>query len=505
VNSGRGEGLWSRFLAHAAHARAKPTFDAEEREFRKSVAERVRAALDGAEAGSDWLTTFEALAAPVRWETGAPENFANWTQYRWLMDWARSDVESLRFALSEFRAGDIDPPTRFARFVERAGSWDETGAAARPAALLAVGSRLNFALDPSALPVVRRKAFRQLERTLGVGTPPADDLTAEYRWHLSFADSLKERFQAAGIPIRDMIDVESLMLIANQQRVLWEQDDSPAAAGTHAPETSTPETYLAACAIYRDEGPYLREWVEFHRLVGIERFFLYDNGSSDDHLEVLGPYLACGMVELRPWQGLPTQHDAYDDCLERQRSRCRWIAFLDLDEFVFSPTGEPLPEILTDYEQWPGVAINWAMFGPSGHRTKPDGLVIENYLQRIDTPVNRHVKSIVDPRRALACRTAHSFDYDRGLAIDENHYPLTGGRTNSVSFARLRVNHYYTKSEEEFARKLGQRRADTGAVRTSLLDCADCTEQHDETITAYLPALRAAIEAVESGRELPAV
>ena len=42
------------------------------------------------------------------------------------------------------------------------------------------------------------------------------------------------------------------------------------------PRRETPH-YLAICAIYRDEAPYLREWIEFHRLVGVEHFFLYDN------------------------------------------------------------------------------------------------------------------------------------------------------------------------------------------------------------------------------------
>ena len=57
---------------------------------------------------------------------------------------------------------------------------------------------------------------------------------------------------------------------------------------------SSARTYLGVCAIYRDEGPYLREWIELHRLVGVERFFLYDNGSSDDHLEILAPYRKTG-------------------------------------------------------------------------------------------------------------------------------------------------------------------------------------------------------------------
>ena len=72
----------------------------------------------------------------------------------------------------------------------------------------------------------------------------------------------------------------------------------------------TPSNYLAVCAIYRDEGPYLREWVEFHRLAGVERFYLYDNGSTDEHEEVLRPYVEEGLVELNPWPIHPAQIQA---------------------------------------------------------------------------------------------------------------------------------------------------------------------------------------------------
>ena len=42
--------------------------------------------------------------------------------------------------------------------------------------------------------------------------------------------------------------------------------------------------YLSVCAIYRDEAHYLAEWIEFHRLVGVERFFLYNNGDREAQL-----------------------------------------------------------------------------------------------------------------------------------------------------------------------------------------------------------------------------
>ena len=52
--------------------------------------------------------------------------------------------------------------------------------------------------------------------------------------------------------------------------------------------------YLSVCAIYKNEARYLAEWLEFHLLAGVEHFFLYNNDSTDDHREVLAPYLRAG-------------------------------------------------------------------------------------------------------------------------------------------------------------------------------------------------------------------
>ena len=260
--------------------------------------------------------------------------------------------------------------------------------------------------------------------------------------------------------------------------------------------------YLAVCAIYRNEGPYLREWVEFHRLVGVEKFFLYDNNSTDDHREQLAPYVADGCVEVRPWPDKPGQITAYAHCLETRRDQSRWIAFIDLDEFLFSPTLAPLPGILADYEQHPGVVVNWAVFGSSGHQTPPDGLVIENYLwrNRDDGGNNHNVKSIVDPRRTLRSTgvNPHSFTYTDGFAVNEQGRPLDRkpfGVTDDVSFARLRVNHYYIKSEEQWLAKRSAPMANSGVPRALPPERADRFTARDETITAYAPAVKDAMAA----------
>jgi hypothetical protein len=258
---------------------------------------------------------------------------------------------------------------------------------------------------------------------------------------------------------------------------------------------------LSICTLYRDEAPYLREWIEFHRLVGVDRFFLYDNGSVDDHREMLAPYVESGLVVLHEWPESPGQLSAYRHTLNQHRDESRWVAFIDVDEFLFSPTGEPVPDVLADFEAFPGVVVNTVTFGTAGHRTKPAGLVIESYLRRGVRPdVNTWIKTIADPARvAKTTPSNHWFVYTEGFAVDENKRPLEkGSQTEVASFSRLRINHYWMKSEEEWRRKLARPMAHSGKPRRFTepamvrMDQEFCAVE-DRTITRYLPALREAL------------
>ena len=140
--------------------------------------------------------------------------------------------------------------------------------------------------------------------------------------------------------------------------------------------------YLSVCAIYKNEARYLAEWLEFHLLAGVEHFFLYNNDSTDDHREVLAPYLHAGVVTLTDWPDSPAQIPAYNHCLETNRHDWRWIAFIDLDEFLFSPRMVPVGQVLAGHEDLPAVAALWMIFGTSDHKTPPPGLVVENYTWR---------------------------------------------------------------------------------------------------------------------------
>jgi glycosyl transferase family 92 len=506
----KGTELWNRFLAHASRARGKPTFDAEERDPKLQVAEQLRLALTAAKERGDWS---EAVLAALR--EGELSNLTSKGHRRWFKAWASADPESLRGALAAFLEPATKPEERLASFDGCATEVEAKGVAAeQPGTALVLGSLFNFAIDPESLPLVRPWHFAKLEQILGFGPTPEAAASA-YPEHLAFARLVRSRMEASGLAVRDMIDVQSLVFIAALEQDFWAGDrvyivgesrkGEPARRGGGAGSGS--KSYLSVCALYRNEAPYLREWIEFHRLVGVERFFLYDNLSSDEHLDALAPYLEDGIVTLHRWEAsLPRQPDIYEHCLKEHGRDSRWIAFIDLDEFVFSPSGRPLPEVLIDFEQWPGIGVNWAVFGTSGHRTKPAGLVTENYLMRVDAPANRFIKSIVDPSRVTGCVTAHHFAYESLLTMDENHYPIHDLRTKSVSRSRVRVNHYVTKSEAEALSKLGRGAGWEHSQRWRDSKLEDSYPQElDKAITAYLPALREALAATAARKPDPSL
>ena len=289
--------------------------------------------------------------------------------------------------------------------------------------------------------------------------------------------------------------------------------------------------YLSICAIFKDEARYLREWIEFHRLVGVERFFLYDDHSSDGGREAVTPWVSEGLVSVSDCP-IPLREGgqgwAYADALRRARRLTRWLAFIDVDEFLFSPGGTPLPEVLRDYEQHPGVVVNWQVYGSSGLTVKPDGLVIESFVKRarMQWVRNRRIKSIVDPTRAVRPIGPHFFEYaDGALAVTEGHepvrvisvdpwtrrmrrglsrlplietdpYAIRRSSVKQVSVGRLRLNHYAVRSRQEFEQKTARHGSSRLAPRYFAYH--DRNEVHDAALVPYAGKVRDQLTAIEA-------
>lgn len=229
-------------------------------------------------------------------------------------------------------------------------------------------------------------------------------------------------------------------------------------------DQSKPRYYLAVCAIAKNEGSYFEEWIEWHKRQGVEKFYIYDNESTDNTREVLAPYVASGLVEYTFFPGMRQQLPAYDDCLRRHRLDARWIAFIDLDEFIVPAKDGSIPKFLKRMEKYPVVEVNWLIYGSGGAKEKHPGDVMKRFRRHAhpDHPLNRHVKSIVDPRRVYNLIGCHEAARICGRPVDsDGQRILRNFRYRAPKQDVIRINHYPVKSYEEFLAKRERGRART--------------------------------------------
>lgn len=288
----------------------------------------------------------------------------------------------------------------------------------------------------------------------------------------------------------------------------------------HANHPNVPEG-IAIVAMFKNEGPYLAEWLEFHLMLGVRHIYLYENGSTDEWQSAVAPYIRDGVVTLFPWRnffGGPQQTLAYDHALANFGMDYKWMAFIDLDEFMFPVSGDSLEETMKTLEHLPAISMPWFTYGHGGHDKKPEGLVIRNFIERAAFPpiaaqytLLKH-KSIVNPRAispGIGIHTIVTLEHGPVLINDRGRvYPHHRVRVLEYATAdHIRLNHYFTRSKEEFHAKLMRGRAGKGgAVDYHALD-RRVAQYHrhiekDTEIWRFIPELERRL-AVRFGRSQP--
>jgi hypothetical protein len=223
---------------------------------------------------------------------------------------------------------------------------------------------------------------------------------------------------------------------------------------------------IAVCAIFKDEAPYLLEWIAFHRMIGIDLFVLYDNGSTDGGPELIRRSNFARNVTLIEWSDRPGQISAYRHFHANHAKDFTWAAFIDLDEFIMPVSGSSIRDIQIRkvYEPYADILLNWSIFGPSGHDRRPDGLVIENFTWRFpeDAEANRHVKSLVRTKDLIGIAgTPHIFDCARPTCNARGEAVMSYAMQPVACHDVMVINHYFTKSVEEWEFKKRRGRGDS--------------------------------------------
>jgi len=217
------------------------------------------------------------------------------------------------------------------------------------------------------------------------------------------------------------------------------------------------EFELACVLLFQNEAQHLKEWIEYHRLMGVEHFFLYNNLSEDNYLEILEPYIERGEIELfqvpdrtlnQP-DNLRMQCRVYNEALRAARGRAKWVAFIDGDEYLVPLEHDNLTCFLEEYEAFGGVHASWLVFGTSNVQKIPSGRLRIETLVHCDVAPAKLGKSIVRPERVKKCTDPHVFLYMPTYFHVNANFTRFGWESIPTR-ERLLVFHYYTGDLDHF-------------------------------------------------------
>lgn len=205
------------------------------------------------------------------------------------------------------------------------------------------------------------------------------------------------------------------------------------------------------CVIIKDENDYLKEWLDYHLKIGIDEIYLYEDYNSQSHRSIVESYNKT-RVHLFSIDVIYQKGFFYKDRLRQEhlfiyfgkvyKKEFDWILFIDIDEFLI--LNEPLEKLLKDYEDKPAILLYWKYYGASNHIKKPLGKVMDNFINPIASSFDYGWKF----------KSFYNCKYD--FIWEQRVHKIKGGvfPINEYGLHKAYLNHYFTKSWEEWKNKL---------------------------------------------------
>lgn len=219
----------------------------------------------------------------------------------------------------------------------------------------------------------------------------------------------------------------------------------------------------------KDEGPFILEWVAWHRLAGFDPILVYQNGSTDLTQRSLRVMDQHGLIQYIPndhGRSSPqiraytraSEHPAFTDA--------EWCLALDGDEFFVSHVGRGTVAELTEHiGSADAMLINWRNFGSAGQREMSDALVTERFTQTVERQlVARHLVGFKSLFRTSAFSRIgiHNARFPRkenlvavnGSGLSDGHFERLNWRCKDPGgMALAQINHYPIKDAASFLLK----------------------------------------------------
>lgn len=256
--------------------------------------------------------------------------------------------------------------------------------------------------------------------------------------------------------------------------------------------------YLSLTTCVKNEGQYIQEWLAYYKSLGVEKFYVFNDKSIDDTEDKINDLSFRDDINLIEFDSPSPDRQGYAYQVSYKnygKGNTEWMIYCDADEYFMPTAPTDLKVFLQDYETHSGLGVSWRIYGSAGHILRPQGTCLENFLYRAvdDWDPNLHVKVIVKPHEIKGYTTPHMFSTTKGI-VDENGNLIDesgeGRVANSIA-SKIRVNHYFNRSYEDWIEKRRRGRATIKEKRPiEMFDIYDKNDVYDDLALKYVEGVK---------------
>lgn len=163
---------------------------------------------------------------------------------------------------------------------------------------------------------------------------------------------------------------------------------APTSRPRSAPKPAAEAGRTAIVTTMKNEGPFILEWIAYHRAIGVNDFLIYTNDCTDGTDKLLDLLQARGLCQHRvnPWipgGALKPQHAALQAAeSEPVMQQCDWGICMDVDEFITIKIGDgTLRALYAALGEANMISLTWRLFGSSDVSHYQDHLVVEQFTR----------------------------------------------------------------------------------------------------------------------------
>jgi hypothetical protein len=264
-------------------------------------------------------------------------------------------------------------------------------------------------------------------------------------------------------------------------------------------------------AIAKKEQPYIEEWVRWHIALGFDHIYLYDNEDTPTYENLLRRYSEFVSVMYLPGNNYifynykfhhnkAVQYVALEDFVINKHivnNNNTHAIHIDLDEFIVLKKHNNIKDFINDFfiDDCGAIGINWRFFGEGDSISKEDSSTTKPVVLRFTKRQkggDNHIKTLFNISHFESFNTVHDVNLKTPYKIKNTKKDILNGAFNTKhDFDYIQINHYKTKSYEEFSKRIDRLRADLPMYSQSAITNRDIIQSmfdnynHNEEIDLY--------------------